>query len=334
MKYRTFSRTDLTVSEVGFGVWTLTAGWWGQYTDDQAAALLRKALGAGITFYDTADTYGNGRGEEIMPKALGKQRHEIVIGTKVGYDFYNNTGPRTGQRELPQNWTPEFIRHACDQSLKRLGTDYIDLYQIHNPRMDALESEELFIVLEDLRQEGKIRYYGAALGPAIGWHDEGLFTLETRSIHALQIIHNLLEQDPGRAFIKDAREKNVGLIARVPHSSGMLEGKYTLDTTFPPEDHRSHRPREWLVNGLQKIEQLDFLYKDRGMTIAQAALKWLLAEPLMISTLPNIYEEEQLTEFASASDKPDLTPEDLAGVADLYANNFGLAGDLAGVAEA
>ena len=200
----------------------MTAGWWGQYTDDGAAALLRKALGAGITYFDTADTYGNGRGEEIMPKALGKQRHEIVIGTKVGYDFYNNTGPRTGQRELPQNWTPEFVRYACEQSLKRLGTDYIDLYQIHNPRMDALESDELFQALEELRGEGKVRHYGAALWPAIGWLDEGLFVLERREIAALQIIHNLLEQDPGREFIEAARKADRGLIARVPHSSGML----------------------------------------------------------------------------------------------------------------
>ena len=324
MKYRTFPSTDLTVSEVGFGVWTVSAGWWGRFSDDEAASLLRKALGAGITYFDTADTYGNGRGEEIMPLALAKQRHEIAIGTKVGYDFYNNTGPRTGQRELPQNWTPEFVRYACDQSLRRLQTDYIDLYQVHNPRMDAFESEELFETLEDLKREGKIRHYGAALGPAIGWRDEGLFALEHRRLSALQIIHNLLEQDPGRDLIAAAREGGTGLMARVPHSSGMLEGKYTLATTFPPEDHRSHRPREWLVNGLKKLEQLTFLYQDRGMTIAQAALKWLLAEPLMMTTLPNIYEAEQLLEFAEAPDKRDFTEEDLARVADLYEHDFGL----------
>ena len=155
MQYRTFPKTDVTVSEVGFGVWTITAGWWGTYTDDEAVGLLRKAFDLGVTYYDTADTYGNGRGEEIMPKAFGKRRHDVVISTKVGYDFYNNSGPRTGQRELPQDWTPEFIKFACEQSLKRLGTDYIDLYQLHNAKFDALESDDLFTALEELQREGR-----------------------------------------------------------------------------------------------------------------------------------------------------------------------------------
>ena len=184
-----------------------------------------------------------------MPKAFGKRRHDVVVSTKVGYDFYNNIGPRTGQRELPQNWTPEFIKFACEQSLKRLGTDYIDLYQLHNAKFDALEADDLFTALEELQREGKIRGYGVALGPAIGWHDEGVFALEDRDIHVLQIIHNLLEQDPGRDFLKAARKSETGLMARVTHSSGMLEGKYTLDTTFPPEDHRSHRPRGVVSGG-------------------------------------------------------------------------------------
>ncbi len=334
MRYRTFPQTDLTVSEIGFGLWTLTTGWWGQHSDEEAAAMLRQALGMGVTFFDTADTYGNGRGEEIIPRALGRQRHEIVIATKFGYDFYNNTGPRTGQRELPHNWTPEFVRYACEQSLRRLNTDYIDLYQLHNPRMDALESDELFDTLDALQREGKIRYYGAALGPAIGWRDEGLFALEHRRLGGMQVIHNLLEQDPGRDFIAAARRANRGLFARVPHSSGLLEGKYTIETTFPPEDHRSHRPREWLVNGLRKLEQLSFLHQDRNMTIGQAAIKWLLAEPLMISVLPNIYDADQLAEFATAPDKADLTAEDLQRVQELYANNFGLPVEAPAVQEA
>lgn len=329
MQYRTFPKTDVTVSEVGFGVWTITAGWWGTYTDDEAVGLLRKAFDLGVTYYDTADTYGNGRGEEIMPKAFGKRRHDVVVSTKVGYDFYNNSGPRTGQRELPQDWTPEFIKFACEQSLKRLGTDYIDLYQLHNAKFDALESDDLFTALEELQREGKIRGYGVALGPAIGWHDEGVFALEQRDMHVLQIIHNLLEQDPGRDFLKAARKRETGLMARVTHSSGMLEGKYTLDTTFPPEDHRSHRPREWLVEGLEKLDRLRFLHEERDMTLAQAALKWLLAEPLMITTLPNIYDEEQLVEFAAASDKPDLTPDDLECITDLFDHNFYLEGQRA-----
>ncbi|MBI2886924.1 MAG: aldo/keto reductase [Chloroflexi bacterium] len=322
MRYRTFPESDLQASEVGFGVWTVTAGWWGDYSDAAAAALLRKAFGLGITFFDTADTYGNGRGEEIMPKALGKQRQEIVISTKVGYDFYSNPGQRTGQREWPQNWSREFVKFACEQSLKRLGTDYIDLYQLHNARMDAIDSDELFATLEELRREGKIRYYGVALGPAIGWREEGLAAMQRRDFTALQIIHNLLEQDPGRDFMPAARRNQTGIMVRVPHSSGMLEGNYTLETTFPPEDHRSHRPRQWLVDGLKKLERLRFLHEGRDKTLGQAAIKWLLAEPLVATVLPNIYDEEQLVEFAAAPEVADLTAEELARVAELYDHNF------------
>ena len=322
MRYRTFPNTDLTLSEVGFGVWTLTAGWWGKHSEAEATGLLTKAFDLGITYFDTADTYGNGYGEEILPKAFPKRRTDIVIGSKVGYDFYNNPGPRPGQRELPQDWSREFIIYACEQSLKRLRTDYIDFYQLHNPKQDAFESDELFAALDELQKAGKVRYYAAALGPAIGWRNEGLYALEHRKMTGMQIIHNLLEQNPGRDFIEAARKSGTGMVARVPHSSGMLEGHYTLETTFPPEDHRSHRPRSWLVEGLEKIEHLKFLYAGRDQTLGQAALKWLLAEPLMMSTLPNIYEEAQILEFATAPDKPALTEEDLAKVAELFEHNF------------
>ncbi|MDP8921883.1 MAG: aldo/keto reductase [Chloroflexota bacterium] len=321
MKYRKLANTDVTLSEVGFGVWTVSAGWWGEFTDDQAADLLRRALDLGITFFDTGDTYGNGRGETVLVKAFAGRRQDVVIGTKFGYDFYVDT-ERHGQRERPHNWTPEFIRFALEQSLKRLETDYIDLWTLHNPRLDAIQRDDVFALLEQLKAAGKIRAYGASLGPAIGGTEHGDEVLRTRKLDALQIIYNALEQDPGRRFFPLAREKNVGVLVRVPHSSGMLEGKYTPETTFPPNDHRSHRPRSWLMEGLQKIERLGFLHEGRGMTLGQAALKWVLAEPSVTSAQPNIYNLEQLEEFATAPDKPDLTPDDLRRVAELYERNF------------
>jgi aryl-alcohol dehydrogenase-like predicted oxidoreductase len=322
MKYRRLADTDVTLSEIGFGVWTVSAGWWGDFTDEQAADLLRRALDLGITFFDTGDTYGNGRGETVLAKAFRDRRDRVVIGTKFGYDFYTDPDARRGQRERPHNWTPEFVRFALEQSLKRLETDYIDLWMLHNPRLDAIQQDDLFELLERLKSEGKIRAYGASLGPAIGGTEHGDEVLATRKLDALQIIYNLLEQDPGRRFFPLARERNVGILVRVPHSSGMLEGKYTPDTVFPPSDHRSHRPRSWLIEGLQKIETLKFLYRDRGMTLGQAALKWVLSEPTVTSAQPNIYDVEQLEEFAAAPDKPDLSPADVAEVAALYARNF------------
>lgn len=325
MRYRTFPGTDITASEIGFGVWTVTAGWWGDYTDDQAAGLIRNALEYGITFFDTAPTYGaEGRGETILAKALRDRRDEVVYSTKFGYDIEMEWKPE-GHQERPHNLDPAVLRRSVEASLHRLETDRIDLLQLHNPRMEHLERDDVWELMDDLKRDGKIRSYGIALGPAIGWRDEGVWALEGRHLDALFIIHNLLEQDPGREFIDQARKREVGVMVRVPHSSGLLEGKYTKDTTFDSNDHRSHRKREWLVNGLRKLDKLGFLTEDRGMTIGQAALKWLLAEPLVVTVLPNIYDDAQLVEFANASGSPDLTDDDLARVAELYDNDFGLA---------
>jgi len=323
MRYRRLPKTDRLQAEIGFGVWTLAAGWWGKYSDEQACDLLRRALELGVTFFDTGDTYGNGRGETILARAFAGRRGEVVIGTKFGYDFYTDPDARRGQCERPQDFSPKFVQFALERSLERLQTDYVDLYQLHNPRLEAMQRDDLFALLEQLKVEGKILAYGAALGPAIGGTQHGDDVMRARpNLSSLQIIYNLLEQEPGRRFLPVARELDVALLVRVPHSSGLLEGHYTAETTFPPGDHRSHRPREWLLDGLKKLERLEFLHQDRGMTIGQAALKWLLAEPAIASIQPNIYNREQLEEFAAASDLPDLTPDDLARVAELYDKNF------------
>lgn len=322
MKYRPLGKTGLTVSEIGFGAWTVGTSWWGERDDAAAQRLLHRALDLGITFFDTADTYSSGEGEVVLARALRGRRGQVVIATKFGYDFYTHAGPRTGQRELPQDFSPAFVRRALEESLRRLETDYVDLYQLHNPRMDAIQRDDLFAELDRLREEGKIRAYGAALGPAIGGTEHGDEVLRTRPMASLQIIYNMLEQDPGRRFFPLARERGVGVVVRVPHSSGLLEGGYTLETTFAPTDHRSHRPREWLIQGLKKLERLDFLTAGGGRTIGQVALRWVLAEPSVASALPNVYDEEQLEEFAGASDTPDLTADELARIADLYAHGY------------
>ncbi|MEX0683839.1 MAG: aldo/keto reductase [Dehalococcoidia bacterium] len=324
MQYRKLGNTGLDVSTTGFGLWTVTTTWWGIEDDAVGIGLLKRAYELGINFYDTADTYGDGKGETLLAEALGDVRDKIVIATKFGYDWYNHPA-RLGQQERPHDWSAKFVRFACEESLKRLGTDYIDLYQMHNPRMDAIDSDELFATLEDLKSEGKIRHYGAALGPANGWEAEGLAVVNDREIGSLQIIYNLLEQVPGRRLTEAAEATDsVGVICRVPHSSGLLEGQYTLETTFAKSDHRSHRPREWLVEGLQKTDQLDFLTDGTGRTLAQAALQWVLASPAIASTLPNIYNEEQLVEFVAAADVPPLTDDELTRVQELYDDNFGL----------
>ena len=329
MRYRSFPGTGVTVSELGFGLWTLSTGWWGDKSDAEAIALLRAARDDhGVTFFDAADTYGDGRSERQLAAAFRGRRHDVVIGTKIGYDIYDPEAraARRGQSELPQRFEPDYMRFAVEQCLERLETDYIDVLQLHNVKMEHVRDAEIWETLRELTRAGKVRAWGAAFGPAIGWLYEAVELVEREpDINTIQMIWNILEQHPGTAMIDAARmhAPNCVFNIRVTHASGMLEGKYTEDTVFPPNDHRRHRPRSWLINGLKKIRTLDFL--TTRMTLGQAALKWLLAEPRVVSTLPNIYDAEQLGEFAGAIDRDDLPSEDLERVARLAAENFGVA---------
>jgi aryl-alcohol dehydrogenase-like predicted oxidoreductase len=322
MRTRTFGNTDLQCSEIGFGTWALGSNWWGEVTSGQGENLIARALDLGVTFFDTGDVYGKGANEEIVGKALASvPRDAIQISTKFGYVLEGGRQEHS-QGERPQDWAPPHVRSALEASLTRLNTDYVDLYQLHNPRMDAIERDDTFEELERLRQEGKLRHYGVALGPAIGWREEGLRALATRRIAAIQTVYNVLEQEPGRAFLEAAGDRGAGVMARVPTSSGLLEDKYTLETTFPPNDHRSHRPREWLVEGLQKVERLRFLSDEHGITMAQAALKFILAQDGIACVLPTVTSSVELEEWAAASDEPDLTEDDLDRIAALYDRNF------------
>jgi aryl-alcohol dehydrogenase-like predicted oxidoreductase len=290
---------------------------------------MRRALDEhGVTFFDAADAYGNGRAERQIAEAFRGRRSEIVIGTKIGYDIYDEEAQksRRGQNELPMRTDPQFMRMAVDRCLQRLETDYIDVLQIHNAKMEHVRDAELWGTLRDLQREGKIKTWGAAFGPAIGWLYEAVELVEREpDINTIQMIWNVLEQHPGSAMIEAARRHapNCCFNVRVTHASGMLEGKYTADTVFPENDHRRHRPRSWLVNGVEKVKTLDFLTSERT-TLGQAALKWLLAEPLVVTALPNIYDEEQLAEFAAASDAPDLSAEAMTRIHELDATNFGV----------
>lgn len=223
--------------------------------------------------------------------------------------------------------------------------------------MNLLEDEH-WETLERLKSEGKIIAYGPSLGPAIGWRDEGIYANAVRRAPVTQMIYNLLEQDPGREFILAAERgrdydgvkaavrgetskkecapsaafdssfrawkanPEPQFLIRVPHSSGMLEGKYTLETKFDESDHRSHRPRSWLVEGLQKIEHLKPLCEKRGVTLGQLALMWLYAHPSIVSALPNIYGPEQIDEFVAASDHAPLNDDEMEEIHELYIRNF------------
>jgi aryl-alcohol dehydrogenase-like predicted oxidoreductase len=217
-----------------------------------------------------------------------------------------------------------FLEQALHESLERIGTDYLDLWQLHNVRMEHLERDEVWTFLDRVKREGKVRSIGVALGPAIGWLEEGAYSLRSRPVDIVHMIYNALELDPGRELIRIANETRHSLLVRVPHSSGMLEGQYDEDTTFAENDHRRHRPSAWLTNGLKKIEQLDFLTADTGRTLGQAALRYVLHDDAVASALPNIYNARQIEEFTGASDVADLSADDMRRIEELYETNYGL----------
>jgi aryl-alcohol dehydrogenase-like predicted oxidoreductase len=326
MDYRELRGTPLTVSAVGFGVWTVGTNWWGINDRAEGVALLRRAFELGITFFDTGDTYGNGDAETILHEALGDVRDQIVIATKFGYDIYAND-VRPNQRERPQDWSPGYMRKALENSLRRLGTDRIDYYQLHNPRIEAIQRDDLVAELEKARDEGLIRGYGVALGPAfdLRQRDEGIEAVK-RGMPP-QVIYNLLEQEIGAGIFPVARERGVSVLVRVPHASGLLDGTASRSTEFPEGDHRRWRinspekRRQW-EEALAKIEQLGFLAE--GRTLGQAAIQFILREPAVACVVPNIYDRAGLEEFATCFEARPLSDSEYRRVQALYRDGFGM----------
>ncbi len=323
MRYRRFGQSDLEVSEVGFGVWTLASDWWGHVEDKQG--MLHAALDAGINFIDTAPVYGDGGfGEELLRDVLATQRDEIVLTTKCGYDIEAERR-FPGQSERPHDWRPESIRSQVDGSLRRLGIEHIDLYQLHNPRIEPILADDLWAELEALRAEGKVRELGVALGPAIGWVDEGCVAIRDRDIVSLQTVFNIIEQEPGLTFAAEPKvgDGRVGLISRVPHASDSLSGKVTRDTVFPPGDHRAHRKRENMLDNFDKADTLAFLWEDTGRTRGQAAIAGILANPSFTTVLPTCVDIDEVREYAAASDLP-LADDEVARLGEMWQANFGI----------
>jgi aryl-alcohol dehydrogenase-like predicted oxidoreductase len=323
VRYRRFGNSELVVSEVGFGAWTIATDWWGKV--DDKAGLVHAALDAGVTFFDTAPVYGDdGFGETILAELLGR-RDDVVLTTKCGYDI---DAPRIapGHSERPQDWRPESVRAQVEASLRRLDRDHIDLLQLHNVRIEPVRDDALWDELERLRVEGKVREIGVALGPAIGWQDEGLESLQNRAIVSLQTVFNLLEQEPGRSFAAEpaVTEGRVGLIARVPHASDVLSGKVTRDTVFEGDDHRAHRKRENLLDLFDKADTLTFLHgPETGRTIGQGAVAGILAMDGFTTVLPTCVTADEVREYAAASDLP-LSTDEKAEVDARWRDNFGV----------
>ena len=309
MRYRSLGRTEIQVSEVGFGAWAIGGNKHGHsYGPTDNAASLRaiaRALDMGCTFFDTADIYGHGLSEKLLGQALENHRSECVIATKVGNDFYH--GP------VRKNFDPGYIRSALDQSLTRLRTDYIDVYQLHNPPLMMLQRGEHYAALDELKQAGKIRHYGVSVHDAY----EGTMAIHTGKPDVIQVIYNVLRPDAREELFSLAQEEEIGLIIREPLASGMLTGKYAADTTFPEGDIRAAWPQEYFLMQVQLVEKLRFLVAAGERTLAQAALRFILDEPVVSVVIPGIKTTAQAEENFASSDLPPLSEADRRAISEV-----------------
>jgi aryl-alcohol dehydrogenase-like predicted oxidoreductase len=288
VRHRRIGSTDLVAGEVGLAVWPLVAGP-GARSDEDVAGLLKAALDLGISYFAASDSDGDGRAEELLGQAVRGHRDEVTVATTFGYD----TTPRPWEPApvaARHDWSAAFAGRALDRSLRRLRLEPVDLWLLHHPGMDAVESDELFELLEAQVAKGKVRWYGVALGPGPGWGDEGAAALQERRVAAVETVYNLAEPDPGKDLAALAAATGAGVVASDPLA-----------------------PR--LVGAAR--ERLGFLERDRDQTLDQALLRFALAEPAVATTLPQVRDRDHLAELAGAADLDPPTSEDLDRIAEL-----------------
>lgn len=307
MNYRNFASTGFSASEVGLGAWQLGGADWGDIDEASALRILQAAVESGTNFFDTADVYGLGRSETLIGQFLRQYRQPVFVATKLG---------RFPQPGWPANFTAAAVRQHTEASLRRLGVDALDLTQLHCIPAEVMRQGDVFESLRGLRQEGKIRAFGASVESM----DEALLCLEQEGLASLQIIFNIFRQKPITTLFDRAREKNVALIIRLPLASGLLAGKYTKDTRFGEKDHRTFNRDGAAFNvgetfaglpfetGVGLVEELRPLVPE-GWTMAQLAMRWILDFDAVSVVIPGARTVEQARGNASASDLPPLSAE-------------------------
>jgi aryl-alcohol dehydrogenase-like predicted oxidoreductase len=310
-------KSGIKVSEIGFGAWTIALDWWGKkIEDDEAKRMLKHAYDVGINFFETGDMYGKGKSEKLIGEVFKGMRDEIVISTKYGYEFEG--AQQIGHSELPQRFDPLFTEHALRNSLARLQTDHIDVYGLHNPKMYHIRDDTIFHTLDNKINDGTIGTYQVALGPAIGWTQEGIEAMSRPNVSAVQTVYNILEQTPGNELIDLAERRDVGILVRVPDASGVLTGKVKADTKIDEKDHRSVRRGEWVKASLAKVEQLRPIAERNGLDITELAIKFILSKGPVSSVLPTVVSIEEIDQFAAMSDGRYLSAGDMSEIASMY----------------
>ena len=317
MKYRKLGKSGIQVSEIGFGAWTLGLDWWGKkIEDDEAKRMLKRAFDLGINYFETGDIYGRGKSEKLIGEVFSGMRNQVVLSTKYGYDIYSNE--QIGHKELPQKFTTEFTDFALKKSLERLQTDYVDVYGLHNPKIHTIRDKKIFDFLDQKIKEKMIKSYQIALGPAIGWTQEGMESMRITNATAVQTVYNILEQNPGNTLIDEAEKCNVGILVRVPDASGILTGKVNADTKISEKDHRSVRSGDWVQEALKKVDQLMPIAKRNGLNITELAIKFILSQRPVSSVLPTVVSEEEIEMFSAMSDGKYLNDNDKNAIIGLF----------------
>lgn len=315
MQYRELGRTGFKVSEISFGAWAIGNDW-GNVEDSESIAALNRAVDLGVNFFDTADVYGDGRSERLLAQLKRERKEEIIIATKAG----RRLNPHTAS-----GYNAENITAFIERSLQNLETDALDLVQLHCPPSEVYYFPELFGALDDLTAQGKIKNYGVSVEKV----EEAIKAIEFDGVKTVQIIFNIFRQRPADLFFDLAKKKNIGILARVPLSSGMLTGKMTRETEFAKEDHRSYNRHGEAFDvgetfsgvdfetGLQAVEELRKLVPE-NMTMAQFALRWILMFDAVTCAIPGGKRPSQVEENVSAADFPPLSAETMRAVREIY----------------
>ena len=315
MKYRTLGRTGWNVSEISFGAWAI-GGAWGQVSDDESLRALHAAVDAGVNFIDTADAYGDGRSERLIARLKKERKEEIIVATKAG---------RKLPRQSVEGYSRENLSRWVDDSLRNLAVDALDLLQLHCPPTDLYYHAEVFGILDDLVRAGKLRYYGVSVQRV----EEAIKAIEYPGVQSVQIIFNCFRQRPAEVFFSLAKERKVGILARVPLASGMLTGKLRGDSQFAADDHRNFNRHGEKFDvgetfsgvdyeaGLRATEEFRALLP-QGVSMSQFALRWILMFDAVSCAIPGGKRPDQVHENCRASDLPPLGPEAMATVQRIY----------------
>lgn len=315
MQYRTLGRTGWKVSTLSFGAWAI-GGAWGTVSDTESIAALHKAIDLGVNFIDTADVYGDGRSEQLIAQVLKDRSETIHVATKAG----RRLNPHVADGYNRANLT-SFI----ERSLKNLNVEALDLVQLHCPPTEVYYRPDVFAVMDDLQQQGKIKHYGVSVEKV----EEALKAIEYPNVKTVQIIFNMFRLRPAELFFAQAQKRQIGVLARVPLASGLLTGKMTPQTSFEQDDHRKfNRYGEAFDRGetfsgvdydtgLKAVDELKKLLPP-GMSLVQMALRWILMFDAVTCAIPGAKRPAQAEQNFSVADFPPLSAEVMAGVNAIY----------------